>query len=136
MYFGEYQSGVAPSNKLPYWFLGAISLVTVVAAVLIWTCHANVEPGSRDCQLCDDRHLALILQSADSLVIPPLFYFNNILSSSEGTPGVQKEKRGFDHRTPPQSEREARFHQPLKAMDLSDSWAHSSPMKGAPQKGK
>ena len=71
-HFEEYQIDVAPSNKLPYWFLGAISLVTVVAAVLIWTCHANVEPGSRDCQLCDDRHLALILQSADSLVIPPL----------------------------------------------------------------
>ena len=71
-HFEEYQIDVAPSNKLPYWFLGAISLVTVVAAVLIWTCHANVEPGSGDCQLCDDRHLALILQSADSLVIPPL----------------------------------------------------------------
>lgn len=72
MHFEEYQSDIAPSNKLPYWFLGAISLVTLVAAVLICTCHANVEPGSRDCQLCDDRHLALILQSADSLVIPPL----------------------------------------------------------------
>ena len=71
MHFEEYQSDIAPSNKLPYWFLGAISLVTLVAAVLICTCHANVEPGSRDCQLCDDRHLALILQSADSLVIPP-----------------------------------------------------------------
>ena len=70
MHFEEYQSDLAPSNKLPYWFFGAISLVIMVAAVLIWTCHANVEPGSRDCQLCDDRHLALILQSADSLVIP------------------------------------------------------------------
>ena len=45
MHFEEYQSDEAPSNKLPYWFLGVISLVTVAAAVLIWTCHANVEPG-------------------------------------------------------------------------------------------